>query len=146
MWRIANALFVAGCFHFCDISVLEFFPARPSAQQLADQPSSSQTSPAHAQQPSACPAAQCMPISPSLPSACLARACPGQILVGVDDKDSFSMATFTDYGQPVRMSPSLHGRKSNPNPNFLGTGEALVVCHLDPKFQIYLIYAFIGCP
>ena len=27
----------------------------------------------------------------------------------------------TDYGRLVRKSPSLHGRKSNPNPKFLGT-------------------------
>ena len=52
----------------------------------------------------------------------------------------------TDYGRPVRKSPSLHGRKSNPNPKFIGTAEAYFVCHIGPKFQISLNYAFIGCP
>ena len=56
------------------------------------------------------------------------------------------MVLITDYGHPVRKSPSLHGRKSNPNPKFLGTAEAYFVCHIGPKFQISLIYAFIGCP
>ena len=41
---------------------------------------------------------------------------------------------------------ALHGRKFNPNPKFLGTAEAYFVCHIGPKFQISLIYAFIGCP
>ena len=52
----------------------------------------------------------------------------------------------TDYGRPVRKSPSLHGRKSNLNPKFVGTTEAYFVSHIGPKFQISLIYAFIGCP
>ena len=52
----------------------------------------------------------------------------------------------TDYGHPVRLSASLHGWKSNPNPKFLGIAEAYFVCHIGPKFQISLIYAFIGCP
>ena len=52
----------------------------------------------------------------------------------------------TDYGRPVRKLPSLHSQKSNPNPKFLGTAEAYFVCHIGPNFQIYLIYAFIGCP
>ena len=51
-----------------------------------------------------------------------------------------------DYGRPARKSPSLHGRKSNPNPKFIGTAEAYFVCQIGPKFQISLIYAFIGCP
>ena len=55
-------------------------------------------------------------------------------------------AVRTDYGRPVRKSPSLHGPKSNPNPKFIGTVEAYFVCHIDPKFQVSLIYAFIGCP
>ena len=38
------------------------------------------------------------------------------------------------------------GRKFNPNPKFLGMAEAYFVCHIDPIFQISLIYAFIGCP
>ena len=46
----------------------------------------------------------------------------------------------TDYGRPVRKSPSLHGRKSNPNPKFIGTSEAYLVCHIGPKFQVSLIY------
>ena len=52
----------------------------------------------------------------------------------------------TDYGRPVRKSPSLHSQKSNPNPKFLSTAEANFVCHSGPKFQISLIHAFIGCP
>ena len=59
--------------------------------------------------------------------------------------DSLSTKS-TDYGRPVRKSPSLHGRKSNPNPKFIGTAEAYFVCHIGPKFQVSLIYAFIGCP
>ena len=36
----------------------------------------------------------------------------------------FRVCTWiTDYGRPVRKSPSLHGQKSNPNPKFLGTAE-----------------------
>ena len=50
----------------------------------------------------------------------------------------------TNYGRPVRKSPSLHSWKSIPN--FLGTAEAYLVCYIIPNFQIYLIYAFIGCP
>ena len=56
------------------------------------------------------------------------------------------MLVTTDYGRPVRKSPSLHGQKSNPNPKFLGTAEAYFACHIGPKFHISLIYAFIGCP
>ena len=52
----------------------------------------------------------------------------------------------TDYGRPERKQPSMHGRKFNPNPKFLGTAEAYFVCHIGPIFQISLIYAFIGCP
>ena len=52
----------------------------------------------------------------------------------------------TDYGRPVRKSPSLYGRKSNPNPKYIGMAETYFVCHISPKFQISLIYAFIGCP
>ena len=52
----------------------------------------------------------------------------------------------TDYGRPERKWSSLHGRKFNPNPKFLGTAEAYFVCHINPNFQISLIYAFIGCP
>ena len=47
---------------------------------------------------------------------------------------------------PSKESPSLHGRKSNLNPKFVGTTEAYFVSHIGPKFQISLIYAFIGCP
>ena len=47
---------------------------------------------------------------------------------------------------PERKQPSLHGRKFNPNPNFLGMAGAYFVCHIGPIFQITLIYAFIGCP
>ena len=44
---------------------------------------------------------------------------------------------LTDYGCPERKSPSLNGRKYNPNPKFLGTVES----PSDPNFQISLIYA-----
>ena len=52
----------------------------------------------------------------------------------------------TDYGRPVKKSPSLHSRKSNPNPKFYGTAEAYFVCHISPKYQISLIHVFIWCP
>ena len=52
----------------------------------------------------------------------------------------------TDYGRPVRKSPSLHGRKFTPTPKFLGTAKAYFVCHIGPNFQISLINAFIGRP
>ena len=39
-----------------------------------------------------------------------------------------------------------HGQKFNPNPKFFSTAEAYFVCHISPIFQIFLIYAFIGCP
>ena len=58
---------------------------------------------------------------------------------------STSYAT-TDDGHPEGKSPSLHGRKLNPNPKYLGTAKAYFVCHIGPNFQISLIYAFIGCP
>ena len=56
------------------------------------------------------------------------------------------LLSSTDYGRPVRKSPSLHGRKSTPTPKILGTTEAYFVCHIGHNFQISLIYAFIGCP
>ena len=56
------------------------------------------------------------------------------------------MVSCTDYGSLEKKWPSLHGRKFNPNPNFLGTAEAYFVCHIGPIFQISLIYTFIGCP
>ena len=30
----------------------------------------------------------------------------------------------------------MHGRKSNPNPKFIGTTEAYFVCHTGPKLQV----------
>ena len=51
----------------------------------------------------------------------------------------------TDYEHLVRKSPSLHGRKSTPTPKFLDAAEAYFVCYIGPKFQVSLIYAFIGC-
>ena len=57
-----------------------------------------------------------------------------------------SLGKITDYGRPVRKSPSLHGRKSTTNPKFSGTAQAYFDCHIGPNFQISLIYAFIGCP
>ena len=64
-------------------------------------------------------------------------------------KDCFEIKyilAITDYGRPVRKLHSLHGRKSNPNPNFLGMAEAYFVCHIGPNFQISLIYALTWCP
>ena len=49
----------------------------------------------------------------------------------------------TDYGRPVKKSPSLHGRKSTATPKFLGTAEAYFVRHIGQNFQISLI---VGCP
>ena len=56
------------------------------------------------------------------------------------------MNKTTDYGHPEGKYPSLHGRKFNPNPKFLGRAKAYFVCHIGPILQISLIYAFIGCP
>jgi hypothetical protein len=61
-------------------------------------------------------------------------------------KATIKIHISTDYGRLVRKSPSLPGRKSNPNPEFIGTAEAYFVCHIGPKFQVSLIYALIGCP
>ena len=47
----------------------------------------------------------------------------------------FCLFVTTDYGHPVRKSPSLHGRKSTPSPRFLGTAAAYLVCHIGPKFS-----------
>ena len=60
-------------------------------------------------------------------------------------KNSATVLT-TDYGHLMRKSPSLHSRKSTPNPKFLGTAKAYFVCHIGPNFQISLIHASIGCP
>ena len=46
----------------------------------------------------------------------------------------------------LRTPREEHGRKFNPDPKFLGTAEGYFVCHIGPKFQISLMYAFIGCP
>ena len=71
-----------------------------------------------------------------------------QNFLGFDQNLHFQycLVKITDYGHPERKYPSLHGRKFNPNPKFLGTAEAYFVCHIGPIFQISLIYAFIGCP
>ena len=58
---------------------------------------------------------------------------------------NFRMAYCTDYGRPVRISSSLHGRKSTSTPKFLGTAEACFVCQIGQNYKISLIYAFIGC-
>ena len=52
----------------------------------------------------------------------------------------------TDYGRPESKYPSLHGRKFNANPKFLGTAAAILSATSAQFFQISLIYAFIGCP
>ena len=44
------------------------------------------------------------------------------------------VGSTTDYGRPVRKLSSLHGRKSNPKPKFIGTAEAYFVCHIGPDF------------
>ena len=54
------------------------------------------------------------------------------------------MVKNTDHGRKEKKKPSLHGQKFNPK--FLGTAEAYFVCHIGSIFQIFLIYAFIGCP
>jgi hypothetical protein len=36
----------------------------------------------------------------------------------------FLFLEITDYGRPEKKLPSLHGRKFNPNPKFLGTLES----------------------
>ena len=64
----------------------------------------------------------------------------------VTQKVSLHIGTFMDYRCQVSKLPSLHGQKSNPNPKFIGMAEAYFVCHIGPKFQVSLIYAFIGCP
>jgi hypothetical protein len=79
--------------------------------------------------------------------------------VGLEDYNNISDEIFpyfttpslkiilgTDYGRPVRKLPLMNGRKSTPTPKFLGTAKAYFVCHIGPNFQIFLIYAFIGCP
>ena len=60
--------------------------------------------------------------------------------------DGVCTVHYTDYGRPERKQPSLHGRKLNPNPNFLGMAAAYFFCHIGPIFQISLIYSVIGCP
>ena len=57
-----------------------------------------------------------------------------------------SITVATDYGRPVKKSPSLHGRKSTPTLKFLGATKAYLVCHISTNFLITLIYAFIWCP
>ena len=61
-------------------------------------------------------------------------------------RHKIAMVYSTDYGRPVRKSPSLHGQKSTPNPKFLGTAEAYFVGHIGQNFHISLIYTFMGCP
>ena len=43
-------------------------------------------------------------------------------------------------------SLSLHSRRSNRNPKFLGTAKEYFVCRISPNFQISSIYAFTWCP
>ena len=61
-------------------------------------------------------------------------------------KKCFMTIRPMDYGRLKRKSPSLHGPKSNPNSKFIGMAEAYFVFHISPKFQVSLIYTFIGCP
>ena len=48
-----------------------------------------------------------------------------------------SLDASTDYGRPERKQPSMHGRKFNPSPKFLGMAAAYFVCHIGPIFQIF---------
>ena len=59
---------------------------------------------------------------------------------------SLACTRITDYGPPERKSPPLNRHKCTPTPKSLDTAKAYFVCHIGPKFQISLIYAFIGCP
>ena len=47
----------------------------------------------------------------------------------VIDSPQYMLYT-TDYGPPVRKSPSPHGRKSTPTPKFFGSAKAYFVCHM----------------
>ena len=49
-------------------------------------------------------------------------------------KVSNAMIATANYGRLMRKSPSLHDRRSNPNPKFLGTPKAYFVCHIDQNF------------
>ena len=40
----------------------------------------------------------------------------------------------TDYGRPERKQPSLHGRKFNPNPKFLGKVQII----LEQRYVVFL--------
>ena len=44
---------------------------------------------------------------------------------------------ITDNGRRVRKSPSLHGRKSTPNPNFLVTSRSISFLPHRPKFSYF---------
>ena len=39
-----------------------------------------------------------------------------------------------DYGCTVRKASSMHGRKSTPNPKFLGMAKAYLNVHIGPNF------------
>jgi hypothetical protein len=69
-----------------------------------------------------------------------------QPILDISPNNLNGLATATDYGRLGRKLRSLHGWKSTPIPKFLGTAEAYFVCHIDPNYQISLIYASIGCP
>ena len=66
------------------------------------------------------------------------------VLVG--SKVILLMGDGTDNGHPERKKLSLHGRKFNHNPKFLGMAAAYFISHIGPNFQISLIYTFIECP
>ena len=74
--------------------------------------------------------------------------CPDKDFHVTPWKPSFRKITNLnmDYGRPLRKLSSLQGQKSNPNHKFLGTADACFDGHIGPNFQIFLIYAFIGCP
>ena len=52
--------------------------------------------------------------------------------------------TYIGLGHGLRTPGEEIGRKSNPDPKFLGTDKTYFVCHIGPKFQISLINAFKG--
>ena len=56
----------------------------------------------------------------------------------------FDFPMITNYGHPVRKLSSLHGRKSNPNPKFLGTAKAYFVCQSAQIFRFLWFMPSLG--
>ena len=53
---------------------------------------------------------------------------------------------FQKYSKKHELRTSGEEIAFSAQPKVLGTAEAYFVCHIGPKFQIFLIYAFIGYP